>query len=293
MLAERRLGDRADVDIRRVVRAFGDTIAVEDRSSIASQSAVADQVEDLLTCGSDGMALVSGPSGAGKSLLAALLASRSPRMSCVPVVVENGLLDFDGLLLEMASQLSGSRQLPAPHWGRYERLALFKQCLIDHVIRTGRRLALFLDDAEMLAPDTMAGVASLCNLRSDGRSHVVPVLFGSPETVSGLAACRPAASRTGSVLQLPGLGPDELPRFVIDRLASVDIEASRVFELDALSNLHALTRGLPRLVNSACRSAARAALTAGRRIRACDLAEACHRLPSGEQAASRVVAFGR
>jgi len=293
MLAERSLGNRADVDIRRIVRAFGDTIAVDERSPIASQMAVADQVEELLSSGSEGMALVSGPSGAGKSLLAALLARRAGATGCVPVVVETGLLDFDGLLLEIASQLAGQRQLPSPHWGRYERLALFKQCLIDHVIRTGQRLALFLDDAEMLPRDAMAGIASLCNLRSDGRGHVIPVLFGSPDTSTGLAACRAAASRTGSVLQLTGLAPDEVPRFVIDRLASADIEASRVFELDALSGLHSLTRGLPRLINSACRGAARAALSAGRRVRAGDLADATRRLPSGEQPPSGLVAFGR
>lgn len=239
-----------------------------------------------------GAGLLTGDSGSGKSLLISLLASRLERAGTPVAVVETGLLGFEDLLLELSSQIAGERYESAGRPALYDRFALFKNMLVERVIARGQRLVVFFDDADSLTPDTLSGIASLINLRSAGRDHVVPVLVGSPALPRHLSACPLMASRVTTVAHVRPLLDEEVSGYLKLRLALGGVDPSDVFEPSALNQLHSIAGRTPRRIDSVCRGAARRAIHQRRRASIDDLSATAAALPDGP-ADLRSTAFGR
>jgi general secretion pathway protein A len=76
-----------------------------------------------------GMGLLTGEIGSGKTLLRTVLHTRIGADQHLRVSIENGLLGFDDLLLEIISQMRGERVESRDLADRYSRLAAFKRLL--------------------------------------------------------------------------------------------------------------------------------------------------------------------
>lgn len=292
MLARRSINAPPDPDLRAVLLALADTVDPSRWCPTMPQASALADMESFLSTPGGGIGLLTGDHGTGKSLLVAMLAARAAGSGSTVAVVETGLLGFEDLLLELSSQLAGARQAASDGSGLYDRLALFKNTLVENVIQRGRQLTIFFDEADSIEAQTLVRIASLSNLRSAGRDHVTSVLIGSSDLPRKIAACPSVSSRIGTAVHVGPLASQEASRYVTDRLAAFSIDAGIVFEAEALERVHAVAGGAARRIDSVCRGASRAALPQRRRITLEDLTAASGALPDAVSDRS-AVAFGR
>jgi len=291
MLAKRSIGPRSNELLEQVLHALAD-VADPARSVLTPpQQEALSALEAHAVVPGGGIGLLAGSHGSGKSLLVARLAPSFEQAGAAVAVVETGLLEFEDLLLELTSQLTGERSRVPASARLYERLALFKAALVDQVIRYGRRLIAFFDDADSMSPECLERLATLTHLRSAGAEHVMPVLVGTDLLRRNLSSAASTASRVGTVAEIRALEPGEASAYLAQRLAATGLEAASAFEPQAIDRLHEMGLRSPRRIDSVCRTAARRAFAADRRVSQEDLAVAAAALPDTLVERSR--AFGR
>jgi MSHA biogenesis protein MshM len=207
----------------------------------------------------NGMGVVTAEPGCGKTMLRSELHRHLAGEGYVCAALENGWLDFDGVILELISQLRSRRVESASFPDRYSRLAELKQAILERVVRPGRKLAVLVDEAQQLEDSALEGLRALTNINAERQNYVVPVLFGQADLQDRIAA-RPAfVSRLLVDVRLQPMSRDATADYVRHRIL-IATGGAAPFTPAAIERLHAETRGVPRLVNQRCKLALQACL---------------------------------
>jgi len=210
--------------------------------------------------GNMGIGMLTGEIGAGKTILRTVLHSRLDNHRYVRVSVENCLLDFDDLLLEIISQILGERQYPKDYPDRYTRLAAFKKILSEQIVGNGRHLVILLDEAQQIEPRTLEAIKGLTNIASERQNFLTLILIGQPE-LRGLVRRVPQVDQRISLrYHLGELEAQDMRPYLEHRLRSAGWQGECPFEPDAVELLHQVSRGIPREINRICKLALEHAL---------------------------------
>jgi general secretion pathway protein A len=202
-----------------------------------------------------GIGLLTGEIGAGKTLLRTLLYGRLSSAKHVRVNLENSLLDFDGLLLEMLSQMRGTRVHGAELPDRYSRLAAFKRTLSEEVAAQDKHLIVLVDEAQQLGLDTLEALKALTNIASERQNFLTLILIGQPELRERLARLPQVEQRVSLRFHLSALTPAETGDYVRHRLGAAGFIGEPPVDAAAVNLLHRATRGIPREINRLCKLA--------------------------------------
>jgi general secretion pathway protein A len=211
-----------------------------------------------------GIGLLTGEIGAGKTLLRTLLYARLSSAEHIRVNIENSLLDFDGLLLEILSQMRGARVHSADLPDRYSRLAAFKRTLAEQVAGQDRHLILLLDEAQQLGLETLEALKALTNIASERQNFLTLILIGQPELRERLARLPQVEQRISLRFHLGALTEDETGAYVRHRLLAAGFRGEPPVEPAAVRLLHRASRGIPREINRLCKLALEHLVTSGR-----------------------------
>jgi general secretion pathway protein A len=116
------------------------------------------------------------------------------------------------------------------------------------------RTVLIIDEAQTLSPEMLEEVRLLSNLETPTSKLLQIVLVGQPELVALLARPELRQLRQRIVLrhQLRPFEPRETDAYVDERLALAGYTGKGIFQRSARRELHAVTSGIPRLVNVVC-----------------------------------------
>jgi general secretion pathway protein A len=239
---------------------------------------VLDGLLQLATCGRSGIGMLTGAPGLGKTLIRSALAQRAAAHNCDVVSLETSLLSFDDALLEILSQMTNERVLPADLPTRYERMAQLKTTLISKIVSQGRHLLILVDDAEQLDTEMLDAIGSLNNLCSERQSFVVPILFGHEALAQKLARSPALRQRIGAHYTLAPLSLEQCRAYIQHRLGLFDLREPDVFAAGAVERIHSLSGGIPRLVNALCRHAIRAANAHAETLVTAAIADECRPL---------------
>lgn len=212
-----------------------------------------------------GMGMLTGEIGCGKTLTRTVLQNRLPPR-IFTVSLENCLLDFDAMLLEIISQIRGERVAYNTYPDRYSRLAAFKQVLMRHIVDAGRHLAIMLDEAQHLSPSDLEAVKALTNISSERRNFITVILIGQPELRANIRALPPVDQRVSLRYHLNPLALGETVEYLRKRLEAVGWQGPLPFNREAVEKLFATTRGIPREINRICKLAIEYAATHQRSI---------------------------
>jgi general secretion pathway protein A len=210
-----------------------------------------------------GMGLLTGEIGAGKTLLRTLLFAQLSAAEHVRVNLENSLLDFDGLLLEILSQMRGSRVHAAELPDRYSRLAAFKRSLSELVTAQEKHLVLLVDEAQQLGLDTLEALKALTNIASERQNFLTLILIGQPELRQHLARLPQVEQRISLRFHLGALTATETGDYVRHRLKAAGFCGEPPVTAAAIALLHRASRGIPREINRLCKLALEHAITRG------------------------------
>jgi type II secretory pathway predicted ATPase ExeA/cell division septation protein DedD len=212
--------------------------------------------------GGESIILITGEIGTGKTLALHNLTehiSGTFRVALINVTK----IDFRELLKMFVAELGIA--MP-PESDRADLLGALK-VEIESCRRQGLRLLLIVDEAHNLDIDTLEGVRLLTNLGPSGEQILQVVLSGQPglnETInrSELIQLR---QRIRVHYHLESMSRDETARYLTHRLEVAGAETP-LFKRDAIDRVHALSRGVPRVVNIVADRALLAAYVDGKDI---------------------------
>jgi type II secretory pathway predicted ATPase ExeA len=212
--------------------------------------------------GNECLAVIVGDVGLGKTMtLRVILDSLPPDMYRLAFVT-NPDMTFMQLLKEILGQLTGEQCTE----GRREHiLELFNQLLFQ-TRAEGRKVVIFIDEANAMKPATLESLRLLTNMQSDEENLLTIVMAGQLEFARRLAHPKRANlfQRIGVYCQLTKLDSRELMRDYIEHRLERAGTTRRLFTEGAYDAIwDASEQGVPRLVNKLAKLALKAGQTQG------------------------------
>jgi general secretion pathway protein A len=196
-----------------------------------------------------GFVQLTGEVGTGKTMMIRSLLDRLPLDVNVALVLYP-LLSVEEFVLAVCDDL----RVPRP-----ENPASLKN-IIDTLNRyllerhaQGQRTVIIIDEAHKLSHEVLEQVRLLTNLETTKEKLLQMLLVGQPELASLLAQpdLRQLAQRITARYNLTPLLPRETAEYVMRRLRVAGAQ-NPIFTPGALSTVHRLSGGTPRLINTIC-----------------------------------------
>ena len=199
---------------------------------------------------SGGFIQLTGEVGTGKTTMVRALLSRVPQHADVAVIL-NPRLTATEFLLTICEEL-GLGLDEADRGSAKEMVdALNRRLLAAHA--EGRRVIVIVDEAQNLSADVLEQVRLLTNLETPTQKLLQIILIGQEELRELLdrTELRQLAQRITGRYHLNPLSKEEAREYVRHRLR-VAGAAGEIFTPGALSEIHRLSRGIPRVINVCC-----------------------------------------
>jgi len=194
-------------------------------------------------------ALIAAP-GLGKTLLRTVLHRSLDPYRFLTISIENSLLGFDELLLEIISQMGGERVYANDYPDRYSRLSAFKLLLTEHVVQTDRHLVVLIDEAHGLDKQTLEYLRNLSNICAEQNNLMSIILMGGSRLGTTLRGLPELAQRIAVSMALQPLDAEQTIAYIKHRLAVAGCHQALPLSAQNLDRLHQVSRGNPRETNT-------------------------------------------
>lgn len=196
-----------------------------------------------------GFVLLTGEVGTGKTTVCRCLLEQLPENTRTAFIL-NPALDARELLASICEELS------LPYEPKEDTIKTLFDRLRDHLIaqhEAGENLVLIIDEAQHLRPDVLEQLRLLTNLETNKKKLLKVILIGQPELQELLRQreLRQLAQRITARYHLLPLTREEVSQYVQHRLKVAGCQRP-IFNARALSLLHKLSGGVPRLINLLC-----------------------------------------
>ncbi len=198
---------------------------------------------------SGGFVQLTGEVGTGKTLLIRALGERLPKDVDVALVLYPVLT-----VTEFVAAICD--ELRVPHPGERASLKQLIDALNARLLQShaqGRRTMLIIDEAQNLSREVLEQIRLLTNLETTKQKLLQIILIGQPELAGLLAQpdLRQLAQRITARYRLTALTREETCYYIVHRCRVAGGRAS-LFNLSAMRRVHALSGGIPRLINIIC-----------------------------------------
>ncbi|MRR15796.1 MAG: hypothetical protein EG826_05000 [Deltaproteobacteria bacterium] len=200
----------------------------------------------------ESFAVIIGTAGSGKTLsLRMIIDSLEPDKYKV-VIITNPGISFTQLLMDIMSQITGQ---PCEESRKNVLLEKFRRVLLS-TMGEGRKVVIFIDEANTLSPANLENLRLLTNIQEDNRNLFTLVLAGQMELAQRLEHPKRANlfQRIGTYGRIDKLPSEEALRAYVEarlRLAGTKI---KIFSDDCIPILWEYSEhGVPRLVNKICK----------------------------------------
>lgn len=192
----------------------------------------------------EGITKVVGEVGSGKTMLCRKLAAQLPE-TVDSVYLGNPTLGPDDMLAAILAELGET-----PVEGRQARLAQLDAILLARH-RAGRRVVVFVEEAQGMALDSLEFLRLLTNLETATDKLLQIVLFGQPELDQLLAdpRIRQLKDRITLHLGLPPLDESEVGDYLRARLHVAGYRGPDLFSPALVARMTRLSGGLSRRIN--------------------------------------------
>jgi len=203
----------------------------------------------LAIAGGEGFIKITGEVGTGKTLACRRLLAALAQEAEVydSAFIPNPCITPRTLLLSVAGELRLELPANAPE---HDLLGALHRALIAAAERN-RRVVICLDEAQAMPVEALEALRLLSNLETEKRKLMQVVLFGQPELDRRLSRpeLRQLASRIGFQYRLGALTPQETGPYLAHRLRVAGRTGAELFDTRAALLVHAVARGVPRLIN--------------------------------------------
>jgi len=194
------------------------------------------------------LGVITGEVGAGKSTAVRALSARLDPIRYPFIYVTDSGLEPRGFYREVLSQFGVT-----PAFYQRDARRQFDRVLLDAYENQGKQPVLVIDEAHLLSATMLAEVRFLTNFQFDSLSPFALILVGQPElrATLRLRAFEPVRQRISVRYHLGGLEEQETRAYVEHVLKQAGASRS-LFSDTAISQIHTLSRGIPRVINNLC-----------------------------------------
>jgi type II secretory pathway predicted ATPase ExeA len=208
----------------------------------------------------DGIIMVVGEVGSGKTMLCRMLAERLPRDRVELVYLANPSFGP----AEILHSLLADWGLPVPA-DRPALLAIQDALMERHA--QGRRVAVLIDEAQAMSPESLEEIKLLSNLETEQHKLLQIVLFGQPEldALLALPKLRQVRDRVVHRFDLSPLTVEDACAYVNHRLRRAGWQGGNLFDPKALRQLAVASGGRARAIHLLADKALLAAFADGAR----------------------------
>lgn len=193
-----------------------------------------------------GIMLLVGPTGVGKTYLAKLIAHELRSRGARVAQMITPSLTPDGFAKEIGRKLAELRAAKAAE--------SFEGVMNDAPppSTNGGPAVLIIDEAQTIdQPETFDVLRSLLDLDHNGRFMLTTLLSGSDSLLERLRGMPSLNQRIGARYRLEPFHACETAAYIDFRLSAAGA-TSQIFEQDAREDVHSISEGIPRLINTVC-----------------------------------------
>ncbi len=200
----------------------------------------------------EAFAVIIGAVGLGKTLsLRIIIDSLEPEKYKV-VLITNPSLSFTQLLREIIGQITGEQ---CEENRKVDLLEIFNN-LLFHTMDQGRKIVIFIDEANALSPANLENLRLLTNMQDDQRNLFTLVLAGQLELAQRLEHPKRANlfQRIGTYGRIDKLPREEAVTSYIETRLQLAGTKIKIFAEDCIPVLWEYSEhGVPRLINKLCK----------------------------------------
>jgi len=213
----------------------------------------------------DSFAVIIGDAGLGKTLTVRILIDALEPHRYLVVLITNPGLSFGQLLKEIIGQISG---LPCDEKNKADLLERFNRLVLE-TAASGKKIVIFIDEANAISPANLENLRLLTNLQDDQKALFTIVLAGQMELARRLEHPKRAnlfqrIGTYGRIDKLPS--PDALKRYIETRLNLAGAKR-KIFTDECMNVIWEYSDcGVPRLINKICKLCLKTGETAEYRI---------------------------
>jgi general secretion pathway protein A len=196
-----------------------------------------------------GFVQLTGEVGTGKTTICRCLLEQVPENVDIAMVL-NPKVTAAELIATVCDELGVS--YPAESNSIKLLVDILNHYLLDAFAR-GRRTVLIIDEAQNLSADVLEQVRLLTNLETSTQKLLQIILIGQPELRNLLARddMRQLSQRVTARYHLEPISRDEADAYIRHRL-QICGASKTIFDKRAVDRIHALSGGIPRLINVLC-----------------------------------------
>ncbi len=212
--------------------------------------------------GGESISVIVGDVGLGKTLSLRLIIDSLDQEKYRIAFITNPSITFVQLTKEIIGQLTGQ---PQDNNRKVDLLETFNRILFE-TIDEGRKVLIFIDEANAIAPANLENLRLLTNMQDDQRNLFTMVLAGQTELAKRLEHPSRANlfQRIGTYNRIEKINTPEMVKSYVEtrlKLAGSDrvIFPDDVFEVLLEQSEH----GVPRLINKICKLSLKAGETNG------------------------------
>lgn len=231
-------------------------------SSHASASNAINETLFAIEEGNECLAVIVGDVGLGKTMsLRMVIDSLDPDKYRIAFIV-NPDMSFVQLLKEIIGQLTGQQ---CEIKRKQDLLETFNRLLFE-TIDQGKKVVIFVDEANAMSPANLEKMRLLTNLQPDDLNLFTIVLAGQLEFAKRLNHPKRANlfQRVGTYCTLEKIASGEMVRLYVDTRLSLAGGSKNIFTDDAIEALWEYSEyGVPRLINKLCKLSLKAGETNG------------------------------
>jgi general secretion pathway protein A len=228
-------------------------------SHTSMESAIAESLFAIEE-GNECVAVIVGDVGLGKTLSLRIIIDSLEHEKYKIALVTNPDMSFIDLLREIIGQLVGKQ---CDERRKVNLLEIFNKLLFE-TIDEGKKVLIFIDEANAMSPANLESLRLLTNMQDDQRNLFTIVLAGQLELARRLEHPKRAnlLQRIGTFSRIDKIGSEDLVRAYVQTRLRLAGGTRNVFTDDAYGFLWEYSEhGVPRLINKICKLSLKAGET--------------------------------
>jgi type II secretory pathway predicted ATPase ExeA len=202
--------------------------------------------------GNDCLAVIVGDVGLGKTLSFRMMIDSLDQQKYKIALITNPDMSFVQLLREIIGQLTGKQ---CEINKKIDLLECFNKLLFE-TIDEGRKVLIFIDEANALSPSNLENLRLLTNMQDDKKNLLTIVLAGQAELARRLENPRRANlfQRIGTYCTLDKIQSEDMVKTYVETRLQLSGGTRPIFSDDAFGYIYEYSdHGIPRLINKICK----------------------------------------